>query len=141
MARHLMVTFSNALPGRDDEFNKWYSDVHMLETINKLEGFSSAQRYRQADLPGAPEHPYKYLAIYEIEEDQLDTAFEQFKWQRKERAEALAAGRVPYLEVSDSLDPQVFLVGFFSPITERIESERTKSTPTTTTNTPSGGTP
>jgi hypothetical protein len=128
MGKHLMVVLSNAKPGREDEFNMWYTEVHVLNTINKLDGFVSAQRYRLADLAGAPEHPYRYLAIYEIEEDQLDTAFAQFGWQRQERAEALAAGREPLLTVSDALDADRFLVGFFSPITHRILSERTQAT-------------
>lgn len=124
MARHLMVVMSNSKPGREDEFNRWYSDVHILDTINKLDGFLSAQRYQLADLPDAPSHPFRYLAIYEIDEDRLDEAFTQFGWQRKERAEALAAGREPVVTVSDALATDNFLVGFFSPITERIPSER-----------------
>ena len=45
--------------------------------------------------PATPPCPYRYLALYEIEEDQLETAYAQFRWQRQERAEALAAGREP----------------------------------------------
>jgi hypothetical protein len=124
MARHLMVVLSNSKPGEDEEFNRWYSQVHVLDTINKLDGFASAQRFRLADLEGAPSSDYEYLAIYEIEEDQLDRAFAQFGWQRRERAEALAAGREPVVTVSDTLDPTHFLVGFFSAITDLIPSSR-----------------
>ena len=115
VAKHLMVVLSNAKPGQEDEFNRWYSQVHVLDTINKLDGFLSAQRFEQPTLPEAPPCPYRYLAIYEIEEDQLDTAYAQFRWQRQERAEALAAGRDPVVPVSDTLDPSAFIVGFFSP--------------------------
>ena len=45
MASHLMVVLSNAKPGQEDEFNRWYSQVHVLDTINKLDGFLSAQRF------------------------------------------------------------------------------------------------
>ena len=124
MANHLMVVLSNARPGQEDEFNRWYSQVHVLDTINKLDGFLSAQRFEQASLPDAPPCPYRYLAIYEIEDDQLHTAYAQFRWQRQERAEALAAGRDPVVRVSDTLDPSAFIVGFFSPLTERIPSVR-----------------
>ena len=102
MSAHLMVVLSNAKPGQDEPFNRWYTDVHMVETIDRLDGFLSAQRYRQADLDGAPPCPYRYLAIYEIPEDELDTAYAQFRWQRAERAEATAAGRAPVVSVSDS---------------------------------------
>ncbi len=54
----------------------------------------------------------------------METAYQQFTWQRQERAEALAAGREPVVTVSDTLDPEFFLVGFFSAITERVPSER-----------------
>jgi hypothetical protein len=119
-----MVVLSNAKPGQDEPFNIWYSDVHMIETIDRLDGFLSAQRFRQADLEGAPPCPYRYLAIYEIPEEELETAYAQFRWQRAERAEALTAGRHPVVSVSDTLEPDPFLVGFFSPITERVTSTR-----------------
>jgi hypothetical protein len=121
---HLMVVLSNAKPDREEEFNSWYSDVHVYDTINKLDGFQSAQRFVRADLDGAPPQPYRYLAIYEIDDGDLETAYAQFSWQRAERAEAIAAGRSPVVAVSDSIDPDVFLVGFFSSMTERIPSTR-----------------
>jgi hypothetical protein len=119
-----MVVLSNAKPGQDEPFNRWYSDVHMIETIDKLDGFLSAQRFRQADLDEAPPCPYRYLAIYEIPEHELSTAYDQFRWQRAERAEATAAGRQPVVSVSGTLQPDPFLVGFFSPITDRVPSTR-----------------
>jgi hypothetical protein len=126
MAKHLMVVLSNAKSEEvEEEFNRWYSDVHMLETINKLDGFSSAQRFQLAVLPGAPAHDFKYLAVYEIDDDQLETAYQQFRWQRQERAEAVAEGREPVVSVSPTLDGDKFLVGFFSAITDKVPSERT----------------
>lgn len=129
MASHLMLVLSNAKPGRDDEFNAWYSDRHMLDTINELDGFSTGQRFRLAELDGAPPCGYRYLALYEIEEDQLETAYQQFQWQRRERAEAIEAGRKPVITVSDSLDPQEFVVGFFSAITKRTPTSRSTERP------------
>jgi hypothetical protein len=119
-----MVVLSNVQPGQEAEFNRWYG-VHMLETINKLQGFASGQRFELAPLPGAPDNPFRYLAVYEVEGDtpeDLQRAYEQFCWQRRERAEALAAGRDPVVSVSDTLDPDHFLVGFFSAITEKVPS-------------------
>jgi hypothetical protein len=121
-----MVVMSNAKPGREAEFNDWYSNVHVYDTINKLDGFLSGQRFQLADLDGAPEHPFRYLAVYEIPAGKLETAYQHFRWQRGERADALAAGREPQVPVSGALSTDAFLVGFFSPITERIESTRTR---------------
>jgi hypothetical protein len=123
VAKHLMVVLSRAKPGEDEEFNRWY-DVHLRETIDKLDGFVSGQRFQLAELPGAPENPYRYLAIYEIEGDRIDVANEQIKYGRKERAEALAAGREPMISVSDTLDPTAFLVGFFSSLSDPVLSQR-----------------
>ncbi len=123
-SQHLMVVLSNAKPDRDAEFNDWYTSVHVVDTIDKLAGFAAAQRFERAALPDLPPNPYRYLAIYEIPADRLETAYAHFRWQRGERAEALAAGRDPVISVSDSIDPEHFLVGFFSPITGRILSTR-----------------
>ncbi|MGZ4199361.1 MAG: hypothetical protein ACXVP1_04175 [Thermoleophilia bacterium] len=120
-ARHLMVVLSNVKPGQEAEFNRWYGE-HMLDTINELQGFASGQRFERADLPEAPGNPYRYLAVYEVDGDDLATAYEQFRWQRRERAEALAAGRDPVVSVSDTLDPEYFLVGFFSAVTDKVPS-------------------
>lgn len=120
---HLMVVLSNAKPDRDAEFNDWYSNVHVFDTVNKLDGFVSGRRYIQADLDGAPTTGHRYLAIYEIPEDKLDTAYQSLLWGRADRAAAAAEGRDPAVPVSGSLDTGTFLVGFFSPMGERIEPE------------------
>lgn len=120
-----MVVLSNVKPGQEEEFNRWYG-VHMLETIDKLRGFASGQRFELARLPGAPEIPYRYLAVYEVDgetPEDLQRAYEQFRWQRRERVEALADGRDPVVSVSDTLDPEHFLVGFFSALTEKVPSQ------------------
>jgi hypothetical protein len=66
--------------------------------------------------------PYRYLAVYEVDgetPEDLRRAYDQFRWQRQERAEAVAAGRDPVVSVSDTLDPDHFLVGFFSALTDK----------------------
>ena len=118
-----MLVLSNARTDKEDEFNRWY-DEHMRDTIDKLDGFASAQRFELAALPGAPEVPYRYLVVYEVEDDRLERAYEQFLYGRQERAEAAAAGREPMIKVSDTLDPSRFLVGFYSAITEHTVSQR-----------------
>ena len=118
-----MLVLSNARDGREAEFNDWY-DVHMRETIDKLDGFAAAQRFELAELEDAPHVPFRYLALYEIEDDRIARAYEQFLHGRRERAEARAAGREPMITVSDSLDPTSFLVGFYSALGDRVPSQR-----------------
>ena len=69
MPRYIFVVHSNAVDGRDDEFNAWYSGAH-LDDLRRLPGVVAARRFRLADtqVRDAPS-PHRYLAIYEIETD------------------------------------------------------------------------
>lgn len=60
----LFVVRSNPVPGRETEFNRWYSEVHLPEVI-QIEGFKSAQRF-QLNTNQIHAQPHAYLAIYEI---------------------------------------------------------------------------
>ena len=69
----LLVVFSNAVEGEDDEFNRWYTEVHVPDVI-KLGGATVGRRYKSAGvalLPGIPE-PGNYAAIYEVESDTIE---------------------------------------------------------------------
>ncbi|MGH2939388.1 MAG: DUF4286 family protein [Solirubrobacterales bacterium] len=65
---HRLVVFSAPKPGREDEYNKWYNEVHLDEVV-AIPGFVAAQRFQLSDeqLPGFPESPHTYLAIYEFD--------------------------------------------------------------------------
>jgi len=65
-----LVVYTNATPGQDDEFNRWYDEVHIPEIL-ALGPFTAAQRFRIADSPGF-EQKHRYLAIYEFEGDAGD---------------------------------------------------------------------
>ena len=70
MARHTLVVFTNAAEGKDEEFNRWYNDVHLGDVLG-IEGFVEAQRFELKDMDGsAPSH--RYLALYQIETDDID---------------------------------------------------------------------
>lgn len=65
-----MVVLSNPVKGREDECDDWYQNTHLADVV-ALPGFTSAQRYRVANTMVVP-NPYQYLAVYEIETDDLD---------------------------------------------------------------------
>ncbi|NGY03988.1 DUF4286 family protein [Solimonas terrae] len=69
MARYVFVVHTNAVEGRDDEFNDWYSGPHLVD-LRRLPGVVSARRFRIAETQ-VREQPssHRYLAIYEIETD------------------------------------------------------------------------
>ena len=69
MARHMLVVLTNAAEGRDEEFNRWYNDVHLGDVLG-IEGFVAAQRFELEEMDGGkPSH--RYLALYEIETDDV----------------------------------------------------------------------
>lgn len=121
MADHLMVVFSNARPGLEDEFNDWYSRVHIVDIVDKLPGFTTAQRFELSGVHGEETPPHRYLALYWIAEGRLAEAQAAIEWQRQERAEAVEAGREPVIPRRDVFDgpPAAW---FFSKVSERYES-------------------
>jgi len=66
------MVLTNAVEGRDVEFNDWYSNRHIPDVL-AIPGIVSASRYELAGTQRMrPPWPYRYLAIYDIETDDLD---------------------------------------------------------------------
>jgi len=74
----MVVQSSPVSPDREDEFNDWYDNIHVPE-ICSVPGFVSARRYKvpgtEAEGGGVP----AYLAIYEIEADDLDAPVAEWR--------------------------------------------------------------
>jgi hypothetical protein len=64
MARHIMIVFSEPAPGRDDEYNQWYNEQHVVDMLT-IPAVNRVRRYRAATADQAGQ----YLAIYELECD------------------------------------------------------------------------
>jgi hypothetical protein len=71
VARYLFVVLANPTDGCEGEFNDFYSNRHIPDVLD-VPGVKSAQRFRLADAQRmkAPS-PFGYLAVYEIETDDL----------------------------------------------------------------------
>jgi len=97
-----LIVYTKAAPGRDDEFNHWYDDVHLPEVL-ALGPFTAAERFRVADAQ-AFDQPHDYVAIYSFE---------------GEAADALAAllGAAGELTMSDAMQQPFMTV--CTPITPR----------------------
>ena len=56
MGRYKLLVLTNAVEGRDDEFNQLYDHRHIPDALD-VQGYLAAQRFRLADIqmPGAPE--------------------------------------------------------------------------------------
>jgi hypothetical protein len=73
MARYLWLVFSNPIDGEAAEYNRWYSEEHMLDVLS-IDLVSAAQRFQFAASSGGPEPHQRYLAIYDIEANSPDEA-------------------------------------------------------------------
>ncbi|MDT3441418.1 MULTISPECIES: DUF4286 family protein [unclassified Pseudofrankia] len=76
MAKGIMlVQASPASPEVEDEFNRWYDEDHLPDLLT-IPGFVAARRFRlrEGGHVRAAEGTPRYLAIYEIEADDLDAA-------------------------------------------------------------------
>jgi len=69
MAKGILLVHTAAADGKDQEYNDWYNDVHLVDIL-KLAGFTSARRFKRMDA----DHDPPYLAIYEVEADDLHAA-------------------------------------------------------------------
>ena len=75
MKKEYMLVFTNPLEGKEEAFNRWYTEVHMPEAM-QIAGFVAAQRFKVGNSPvPAPEH--KYLAIYEAPTGQMQQCVEK----------------------------------------------------------------
>jgi hypothetical protein len=104
MARYIQTVLTGPVEGADDEFNRWYDGTHLREVLS-VPGFVSARRFASAT-PGEP----RYLAIYEIETDDLDATL------------AAMAARAQSLTMSDALDRSTVVIGVYEVLGERREA-------------------
>lgn len=71
MPKFKMIALTNPVEGREEEYNDWYQNSHLPEIVS-YKGMTSARRYKVAAPLQAPVS-YGYLAIYDIETDDLPT--------------------------------------------------------------------
>jgi hypothetical protein len=77
MARYIFVVHSNAVEGREQEYNEWYSNRH-LDDVLACTGVTAARRLVLADQQiRAGSQPFNYLALYEIETDNPQIFFDE----------------------------------------------------------------
>ena len=58
MAKYTFVVLTNAVEGKDDAFDEWYTNTHLGEVQLAVPGFVSAQRFKLTDAQRAkPPHP------------------------------------------------------------------------------------
>ena len=109
MAKHVFVVFTNPVSGKDGTYNDWYTNQHLPDVLN-VPGFVSAQRFKLSDTQrAAGPFPWQYLALYQIETDDLQktlaTLAERSGTSAMVMSDALAAERLAW--VFDPITPDV----------------------------------
>ena len=89
----LMVSSAPVDAESEAEYNAWYGGVHMEEMLT-VAGFISARRFRSVDGKGNP-----YVALYEIEADDLQAALDQALAGEFSRTETLLRDPPPVMSL------------------------------------------
>lgn len=106
MPKVWMHVFTNALDGKDEEFNRWYDEIHVPEVL-KFTKATAAQRFRISDgQPGEPQ-THRYLAIYEFEVDS------------KEAYDSIIAS-TEKMDMGSSFDPSGTKMVFYNELGDRV---------------------
>jgi hypothetical protein len=66
----MFVETSPSSPDREDEYNEWYSKIH-LEDLLAIPGVNAARRFRASDVTPRAPGAHTYCAVYEIDADDL----------------------------------------------------------------------
>jgi hypothetical protein len=70
--KHLFLALTNPIPGREDDFNRWYDNHHLQEVLRYGNGFSSGRRYKLDLTRSRPSgDAWAYLALYALESHDL----------------------------------------------------------------------
>ena len=110
MAKYTFVVLTNPTPGKEAEYNEWYNKQHIPDVLN-IPGLVCAQRFRIAeDQPGADQKAHRYLALYEIETNDLPGVFKELA-ARRDTAEMV---------MSDAIDLKNASASVFTPVAEKV---------------------
>lgn len=107
MAKAIMVVHTRPVSeDKEDQYNEWYTEEHLADVVS-VPGFGSARRFVLSETPaveGLPPNGFKYMAIYELDTDDVEGA-------AKAMGEAL-----PGMHLSEALDATAMEADFFVPI-------------------------
>lgn len=111
VSKHIFVVQTNAVQGRDREYNDWLDAVHLPDAL-AVDGFSAVQRFKLSETqrPAAQPYPYRYLTIYEMD-GPPDVAL------------AAQAAAIPHMQLTSAM-ADLRMLHVFDAIGDRIVSPR-----------------
>ena len=71
MSKYKLIVMTQPVEGQEQEYNEWYQGAHLPDLVS-IHGVKSAQRFRLSRTVVADRGPLPYLAIYDIETDDID---------------------------------------------------------------------
>lgn len=118
MAKHSLFYFSIPVPGKEKEFENWYTEHHIPE-MNRIPGVAACQVYKVSSCnemfnPEAAKFPYVYINNMEMEVDGpegLGTLLYEMQ-RRRETGEVIW---------TDAMQEGIYCI--VEPFTERIASD------------------
>ena len=78
MPKYKLIVMTRPVEGREQEYNDWYQDAHLPDLVS-VYGVKSAQRFRLSRTVVANREPLPYLAIYDIETDDIDKTLDDLR--------------------------------------------------------------
>lgn len=110
MARYNIIVLSKPVPGREAEFESWYTNQHIRDLV-KVPGINSARRFKlvAGHTQGVTQ---QYVAEYEVDTDDIDATMAEVQ-------KRLGTDQMPMSEAFD-MSSAAFLVA--EAITEKLTS-------------------
>jgi hypothetical protein len=106
MIEAMLVVLSNPCPGRDDDFNDWYTNIHLRDAL-RFRGSIAAQRFKRSAIQvkvAGVEPDWQYLALYE--------AFNAALFTREHHDATLT----PRMKISDAFDLSILNDYYYFPL-------------------------
>jgi hypothetical protein len=95
MSKGLFLAWTSPVSDeRDAEFNSWYETTHIPQVRAIVPAITAVHRYSTADLPGGQQPAHRYLAVYELDCDDVPAVAAAL-------GEAISAGK---LDMSTAVD-------------------------------------
>lgn len=95
----LYMVKSNPVAGKEDEYNRWYNDVHLPEVL-QIDGFQTAQRFKLHTRQVQPNPTHTYLAIYQIDSNDVDGTLANLS-------------KATWMNLSDAIDTTSLEIGIY----------------------------
>jgi len=98
--RYLLEVSSRSLPGREQEYSRWYDETHLGEIL-ALPSFVACERFERLSPDG--QEFVELVTLYEVEIDDPQTLLQSL------------AAATPTLRLTDAMDMESVRIAFLKP--------------------------